>query len=198
MLMKIGNRNLMVALSMFAAIDCASADSPACIGAELATAQAALERAKGALTKSIANLENGDSTTATKATTWLGVHNSGEAQQVKNVLSRALALAANPSFICDNVTYKNLGDVYAHVLPSDPFIIKLGAFFWPAPDTGFDSKPGTIIHEMTHFSSVGATADLASDTNSSKDLAHSDPAGARRNANNYEYFVESVAFGLDD
>jgi peptidyl-Lys metalloendopeptidase len=183
---------------MFAAIDCASAAPPACVGTELATAKASLEQAKGALAKSIANLENGDSTTATKATIWLGVRNSGEAEQVKNVLNRALALAGNPSFLCDNVTYKNLGDVYAHVLPTDPFIIKLGAFFWAAPDTDFDSKPGTIIHEMTHFSSVGATADLAGDTTSSKSLALSDPAGARRNANNYEYFVESVAFGLVD
>jgi peptidyl-Lys metalloendopeptidase len=176
----------------------ALADSPPCAGSELATAQAALSQATDALKSTISNINSGDADTANKAMTWLGVHNSTESEQVKDLLNRALALAANPSFLCDNSTYVTLGDVYAHVLPTDPFVIKLGAFFWPAPDTGFDSKPGTLIHEMTHFSSVGATGDLAGDTSSSKVLAQSDPAGARRNANNYEYFVESVAFGLND
>jgi peptidyl-Lys metalloendopeptidase len=187
-----------VTLCATCAINDALADSPPCAGSELATAQAALSQATDALKSTISHINSGDADTANKAMTWLGVHNSTEAGQVKDVLNLALALAANPSFLCDNSTYVTLGDVYAHVLPTDPFVIKLGAFFWPAPDTGFDSKPGTLIHEMTHFSSVGATADLAGDTSSSKALAQSDPAGARRNANNYEYFVESVTFGLDN
>jgi peptidyl-Lys metalloendopeptidase len=186
------------ALCAASATNYALADSPPCAGNELATAQTALSQAIDALKNTISGINSGDAVTANKAMTWLGVHNSTEAEQVKDVLNRALALADNPSFLCDNSTYVKLGDVYAHVLPTDPFVIKLGAFFWPAPDSGFDSKPGTLIHEMTHFSSVGATADLAKDTRSSKTLAQSDPAGARHNANNYEYFVESVAFGLND
>ena len=185
-------------LSTTAFANRAVADSVACAGSDLATAQVVLAQAKTALDTTITKIDDGDSTAATKATVWLGVHNSKEAQDVKGVLSRALALAANPSFLCDNITYASLGDVYAHVRPTDPFIIKLGAFFWPAPDTGFDSKPGTLVHEMTHFRSIGMTADLAGDTTASKALASSDPVSARMNANNYEYFVESVAFGLDD
>jgi peptidyl-Lys metalloendopeptidase len=196
--MTLGLRWLTTALLLSVAIDGAHAAPPACVGSELATAKAALEQAKSALAKTIANLDSGDSATVTKATTWLGIRNSGDAQQVKNLLVRALGLGGSPSFLCDKVTYKTLGDVYGHALATDPFIIKLGAFFWTAPDTGFDSKPGTIVHEMTHFSSVGATADSAGDPTAAKNLARSDPAGARRNANNYEYFVESVAFGLHD
>ncbi|WP_456842838.1 M35 family metallo-endopeptidase [Bradyrhizobium sp. USDA 4486] len=148
--------------------------------------------ARQAVTTAISALDSADD----KATTWLGVHSSSDAQTAKGVLQRVLTLAGDPAYLCDNSTYPTLGDVYAHVLPSDPFVIKLGTFFWNAPDSGFDSKPGTLVHEMTHFGLTGATQDFALDVASSRALALTDPVAARGNANNYEYFVEAVAFDL--
>jgi peptidyl-Lys metalloendopeptidase len=174
----------------------AIAASPPCAGTELTTAKSAMVVAKEALTAAIAALDSSDNDSLDKAATWLGVRSSSDAQAAKGVLQRALTLASDPSYLCDNSTYRRLGDVYAHVAPTDPFVIKLGAFFWPAPDRGYDSKPGALVHEMTHFGLVGATRDLAGDLASSRALAQSNPAGARANANNYEYFVEAVVFGL--
>jgi peptidyl-Lys metalloendopeptidase len=174
----------------------AIAASPPCAGTELATAKSAMVVAKEALTTAIAALDSSDNDNLDKAATWLGVRSSSDAQAAKSVLQRALTLASDPAYLCDNSTYRRLGDVYAHVAPTDPFVIKLGAFFWPAPDRGYDSKPGTLVHEMTHFGLVGATRDLAGDLASSRALAQSNPSAARGNANNYEYFVEAVAFGL--
>lgn len=33
--------------------------------------------------------------------------------------------------------------------------------FWNAPNTGTDSKAGTLIHEASHFTVYGATDDWA-------------------------------------
>jgi peptidyl-Lys metalloendopeptidase len=174
----------------------AIAASPPCAGTELATAKSAMVVAKEALTTAITALDSSDNGNLDKAAAWLGVRSSSDAQAAKGVLQRALTFASDPAYLCDNSTYRVLKDVYAHVLPTDPFVIKLGAFFWSAPDRGFDSKPGTLVHEMTHFGLVGGTRDRAADLASSRALAQSDPVAARGNANNYEYFVEAVAFGL--
>lgn len=187
---------LAAALGLSGMASAALADSPPCTGSDLATAKVALSDAKTSLGTAISALDGNSADDLDRAAVWLGVRSSNDAQAVKDVLTRALALATNPAFLCDNVTYRTLGDVYAHVKPTDPFMIKLGAFFWLAPRTGFDSQSGTLVHEMTHFRSVGATADLAGTVAESRALAKADPAGARRNANNYEYFVEAVSFKL--
>ena len=41
--------------------------------------------------------------------------------------------------------------VFAYVYPTRPFQIFLCGAFWNAGMTGTDSKPGTIIHELSHF-----------------------------------------------
>lgn len=55
-------------------------------------------------------------------------------------------------------------------------------------DTGFDSKAGGIIHEMTHIQSD--TEDHAYTLTDAKALATDDPDKAVDNADNYEFFVE--------
>jgi peptidyl-Lys metalloendopeptidase len=56
--------------------------------------------------------------------------------------------------------------------------------------TGIDSKSGTIIHELAHFSILAGTTDHAYGQSTCKSLAQSNPAKALMNSDNLQYFVE--------
>jgi hypothetical protein len=90
-----------------------------------------------------------------------------------------------------------LGDVFAYVRPDQSFVVVLGAFFFRAPATGYDSRPGVIVHEMTHFVLAGATQDHVYGRAGALQLAATNPGEAQRNADNYEYFVEATAYDLN-
>lgn len=82
--------------------------------------------------------------------------------------------------------------VFAYVFPADrTHVVHLCAAFWRAGQSGWDSKPGTLIHEVSHFDDVAGTRDLGYGTTRARDLAKSKPDDAIRNADNHEYFSES-------
>jgi peptidyl-Lys metalloendopeptidase len=86
----------------------------------------------------------------------------------------------------------NDSGVYAYVFPSQPYNIYLCGAFWSAPATGTDSKAGTLIHEMSHFTVVADTDDWAYGQQAARNLANTDPAKAVTNADNHEYFAENT------
>lgn len=81
---------------------------------------------------------------------------------------------------------------YAYVYPASPYKIYLCSAFWSAPNTGTDSKAGTIVHELSHFNVVAATDDWAYGQASCKSLATSNPSRATDNADSHEYFAENT------
>ena len=66
-----------------------------------------------------------------------------------------------------------------------------GKAFWTAPITGTDSRGGTLLHEMSHFTVVAGTDDWAYGQTAAGALAGSDPARAVDNADSHEYFGEN-------
>jgi len=83
---------------------------------------------------------------------------------------------------------------YAYVYPNQPYNIYLCSVFWSAPLSGTDSKGGTIIHEMSHFTVVAGTDDWVYGQTNAKALAISDPTKALNNADSHEYFGENTPF----
>jgi len=79
-------------------------------------------------------------------------------------------------------------DWFAFVYPAREYDIYLCPGFWRAEMTGRDSKAGTMIHELTHFPSIGGTSDHAYST----EVLTLPPDLAVDNADNYEYFAENV------
>jgi peptidyl-Lys metalloendopeptidase len=63
--------------------------------------------------------------------------------------------------------------------------------YWSAPDTGTDSKAGTLVHEASHWEIDGGTSDYVYGQSDSEKLARNDPSEAIMNAENYEYFAEN-------
>ncbi|MER9119861.1 M35 family metallo-endopeptidase [Mesorhizobium sp. M0954] len=64
-------------------------------------------------------------------------------------------------------------------------------FAGATPDIGFDSRPGIVIHEMSHFDNVADTIDECSSFTNRQSLAAL-PDHAIVSAGNYEYYVEEV------
>jgi peptidyl-Lys metalloendopeptidase len=81
---------------------------------------------------------------------------------------------------------------YAYVYPNQPYKIYVCKAFWSAPLTGTDSKGGTLVHEMSHFTVVAGTDDLAYGQEAAGQLAGSDPGKAVNNADSHEYFGENT------
>ena len=79
------------------------------------------------------------------------------------------------------------GEFFARADGSDA--VRTCAPFWRAGDSGFDSAPGTLLHELTHFS---GTQDLKYGQDEARNLARSDPMSAIQNADNYQYLYESL------
>jgi peptidyl-Lys metalloendopeptidase len=85
---------------------------------------------------------------------------------------------------------------YAFVHPGDTTrVIHLCPQFWKAGETGADSKPGVLVHEMSHFTAVAGTSDYEYGQSDCKALAKSDPTKAVKNADNNEYFAENPGGG---
>ena len=163
----------------------------------LANAKAALVGAKSALDKAIAALDRANAEDQRRIQTWLGAKSSTELQAVRDTLARSRVFADGAVFYCAVKTDIGLGDVYAYVQEDKAFAITLGAFFFTASETGLSSQPGVLVHELTHFVLAGGTKDpKVYGPAEAKQLAVSDPSSAQQNAENLEYFVESVAFAL--
>lgn len=185
----------LILLLLGAGFESAKAETPTpCSGSELEIAMQSSAQAKALLNKAIEAIENPDEKTLNQLRSWLGVMDSAGAAKVQQVLVNAWTFVDGATYKCSISTDIALGDTYAYVLPDQSFEIVLGAAFWEAPDIGFNSKAGTIIHEMVHFILVGAAEDHVYGVDQALELAARDPKLAQENADNYEYFVEAVAF----
>jgi peptidyl-Lys metalloendopeptidase len=83
---------------------------------------------------------------------------------------------------------------YAYVYPDRPYTIHVCKAFWTAPMTGTDSKGGTLVHEMSHFTVVAGTDDWAYGQAAAGALAGSNPDRAIDNADSHEYFGENTPY----
>lgn len=80
---------------------------------------------------------------------------------------------------------------YAFVYPDQAYTVHLCGAFWTAPNTGTDSRAGTLIHESSHFTVVAGTDDYAYGQTAAHNLALTNVAEAVMNADSHEYFAEN-------
>jgi len=84
-------------------------------------------------------------------------------------------------------------DVFAYVYPTDTTkTVYLCGAFWKSKTSGYDSQQGVIVHELSHFTAIGGTQDYAYGLTACKQLAISSPTKAIANADNYEYYGETI------
>ncbi|HKV11633.1 MAG TPA: M35 family metallo-endopeptidase [Thermoanaerobaculia bacterium] len=120
--------------------------------------------------------------------TWFGSYTSTRWSNVQTHYNNIYSAfnTQRVTFYCDCTDSS-----YAYVYANQPYRIHLCGAFWNAPMTGTDSKAGTLIHEMSHFTVVAGTQDYAYGQTACKNLAISSPTSATNNADNHEYFAET-------
>lgn len=107
----------------------------------------------------------------------------------------------------ENVTFTDVSTNTSHQCHADfacvqagtPYQVFLGQYFWTAPLTGEDSKAGTLIHELSHFTVLGGTSDHPTAANplgtygiaNCQAMAINSPADAVQHADCMEYYSEN-------
>lgn len=125
--------------------------------------------------------------------TWFGAYNTTREHTVRSNFSK-IDTAIDQSGGQLKINCGCHQNYYAYVYPSKPYEIFVCKAFWNAPMTGTDSKAGTLLHEMSHFTVVAGTEDHVYGQTAAKQLAVSDPGKAIDNADNHEYFGENTPF----
>ncbi|KAF8636946.1 hypothetical protein AX17_003197 [Amanita inopinata Kibby_2008] len=121
-------------------------------------------------------------------TTWFGTYTSSRHSTVQSHFNN---LNSNDySSYSYDCTCTDPG-TYAYVFPDSFGQVYLCGAFWSAPNTGTDSKAGTLIHESSHFTANGGTSDYTYGQSGCKSLAISNPDEAVFNADSHEYFAEN-------
>jgi peptidyl-Lys metalloendopeptidase len=128
------------------------------------------------------------STVGPRYTTWFGSSTSNNFNTVKSHF-----VAIENAFVTKPVTVDCgcTDPYYAWVYKNQPYIIHVCNAFWSAPNTGTDSRAGTLIHEMSHFDVVASTDDWAYGQTACKKLAKR-ASKAIDNADSHEYFAENT------
>ncbi|WP_341501473.1 M35 family metallo-endopeptidase [Gallaecimonas sp. GXIMD4217] len=121
--------------------------------------------------------------------TWFGSYDAGRWNTVTNNFSAIKDAIDNQPLTFDCSCKKQY---FAYVYPTQPYVVYLCSAFWSAPNTGTDSRAGTIVHELSHFNVVAGTDDLGYGHTNAKALADSDPNKAIQNADSHEYFAENT------
>jgi peptidyl-Lys metalloendopeptidase len=133
---------------------------------------------------------NGARSATQRFTKWFGPGSRGSWNTIKTNFTKISDAFANQQLQYD-CSCTDAG-VYAYVYANQPYKIYLCPVFWSTAQLGTDSKAGTLIHEMSHFTVVAGTQDFAYGQTAAGNLAISNPANAIRNADNHEYFAENT------
>jgi peptidyl-Lys metalloendopeptidase len=146
----------------------------------------ALEKSRDVYTY-LKGLSESEAQTDALYKTWFGAYTAdrykkvlGSWQQVRNGFESSI------TYNCHGPRCKP--SWYAYVYPLSKLEVFLCQQFWNAPDTGTDTKYGTLIHEVSH--EVAGTKDHVYGQAGCKNLAQNSPDQAIENADNYEYYAE--------
>lgn len=129
-------------------------------------------------------------TTGSRYTWWFGTYTSSRYSTVRSHFT-SIASALSSQAYTFNCSCTDSG-TYAYVYPTQPYKVWLCGAFWAAPNTGTDSRAGTLVHETSHFNVVAGTDDWAYGQTAAHNLATSNPTKAVDNADNHEYFAENT------
>jgi len=133
------------------------------------------------------------STSRTYYIEWFGACDTTRYSKVRtNLQSITNGLSATYPVDCQGSSCSS--NTYAYVFPSDStHTVYVCAVFWRVTSNNcvMDSQPGTLIHEMSHFSNVAATQDYTYGITNCKNLAKSNPSQACSNADNFCFFTDS-------
>ena len=119
---------------------------------------------------------------------WFG-DGSVKAVRARLTLIHGALMRHRPEDMACNVPRACAGAIVAYAIPATGAMGFCQRFF-RMPERGLDSRFGTVVHELSHV--VADTEDFAYGPRRAEALARENGGLAVRNADNYQYFVESV------
>jgi peptidyl-Lys metalloendopeptidase len=189
----IGRRNLLVeqAIETGTHVRALTPTLIGCSSSQAAAISSAMLAAESYNNNALQHL-NAQSSGTTRYTTWFGRHSSSNWITLKSHYTKVQSVLSSKtvSFDC-TCPAEHLKTAYAYVYKAQPYKVYLCNAYWSAPTTGTDTKGGTIIHELAHFTVVADANDHAYTHSDCKSLALSNPAMAIMNADSLEYFAEN-------
>jgi len=159
-----------------------------CTSSEKTTLASAVSAATTYATNSY-NYLKGISASTPRYLKWFGTYTATRKSTVQTHYSNEVTAFTTKTITLDCSCSDT--DTYAYVYPDSPYKIYVCGAFWSAPMTGTDSKGGTLVHEMSHFTVVAGTDDWAYGQTAAAALAKSSPTKAVDNADSHEYFAEN-------
>lgn len=178
------------------------AQEMACQPDQNKVAEAAMAKARDALRKTVAALQAKDPQAIDMAKIWLGVTDSNASGKLVERLLKMSVVTGGVTYRCSNQSTKENHGLFASILPSGKVGMLLGPSFWKSGDSGFDSKAGVMIHEISHLSIAGGTNTIPpyEEEIYGKELviklAKTLPIKAQNNAESIQLFVEAYYYGL--
>jgi len=167
----------------------ASLSYASCSTTRQSTVSSAFNSARTYATNSYNYLVNTTPSGTPRYTTWFGAYSSTRWGTVRTHFSSIKNAFDTKAVVVD---CSCTSSYYAYVYKNSPYRIYVCNAFWNAPMTGTDSKAGTLVHEMSHFTVVADTDDWAYGHSACKSLAISNPTNAVDNADSHEYFAENT------
>jgi peptidyl-Lys metalloendopeptidase len=166
-----------------------------CDAGQQSQIDAALTAAEVMATEAAEALNNttvGQRATAERYTTWFGSFLSSRYTTVSTHFNAIQDATANKTlqFSCGSPRCGRT--TFAFVYGNSPYEVYLCPEFWRAELTGTNSRAGTIIHELSHFTILGGTDDHQYGQSAAKQLGATDPNKAINNADSHEYFAENT------
>lgn len=121
---------------------------------------------------------------------WFGKHDAQRARYIADTyLKISQALSGTIHTECNHARkYRN---VYAYVIPGGERRIFICKKFWQAPSSGINSRAGVILHEIAHEVDK-SIVDKGYGVSKAQRLAKKKPHYAIHNADNFEYFAETI------
>ena len=128
-------------------------------------------------------------TAGSRYTWWFGTYSSTRYATIKTHYTNLKSALSSQAYTFD-CSCTDSG-TYAYVYPTQPYRVYLCGAFWSAPNTGTDSRAGTLVHESSHFNVIAGTDDWAYGQTAAHKLATSNVSHAIDNADSHEYFAEN-------
>jgi peptidyl-Lys metalloendopeptidase len=163
--------------------------STGCSSTRISQLTTAYANARSMASAALSYLTNTPPSGTARYVTWFGTFSSTRWNTARSHYAAIASKLVNEVADCTCTD-----SAYAYVFSNQPYTIHLCNAFWPAPATGTDSKAGTLIHEMSHFTVVAGTKDNAYGQTACRRLATTSATRALNNADSHEYFAENTPF----
>jgi peptidyl-Lys metalloendopeptidase len=128
---------------------------------------------------------------------WLGYNEMYDIKRTYALINNALRdQQIDFSCYCNNDSLWARSVVNAKT-PQGNYMIDICPKFWKAPLHGFDSRSGTLIHELSHMSDIRGTRDNLKETKECLNAAKTKEGQSViiENADSYEFLAEDIFSG---